>query len=435
MKLETLTASQAAKLLENKEVSSVELTQACLERIELRNGEVGAFAHIDPEFSLKQAALADSGPRRSSFQGVPFGVKDVIDTKDFLTERGTPIHAGRQPVADAKCVQLMREAGAVLLGKLVSTEYAMFTPNETRHPLDLTRTAGGSSSGTGAAVADNMVPLAFGNQTAGSLIRPAAYCGVYGLKPTHGTTDGAGILPLQLYFDTLGYMARSVEDLQSFYSIVSQDQQCQVWSENKRPKIGLCRTFHWSSAEKDSQAMLLKTGEQFEQLGYEVTSFELPESYSNLVAVHRRILYKGISDSLAKDYESSAGKMSEGLLEVVREGQKCTEEAFMTAFRIADACRTEVNEMFGDLDAIICPSTPSEAPEGWGTGSPIFQVMWTLLGVPCLNLPVGFGPNQMPLGIQLIGRRYDDANLLALGDYLMRNFKSIQIESFSNAKS
>jgi Asp-tRNA(Asn)/Glu-tRNA(Gln) amidotransferase A subunit family amidase len=156
---------------------------------------------------------------------------------------------------------------------------------------------------------------------------------------------------------------------------------------------------------------------------------------SNLVAVHRRILYKGISDSLAKDYESSAGKMSDGLLEVVREGQKCTEEAFMTAFRIADACRTEVNEMFGNLDAIICPSTPSEAPEGWGTGSPIFQVMWTLLGVPCLNLPVGFGPNQMPLGVQLIGRRYDDANLLALGDYLMRNFKSIQIESFSNAKS
>jgi Asp-tRNA(Asn)/Glu-tRNA(Gln) amidotransferase A subunit family amidase len=435
MKLETLTASQAAKLLESKEVSSVELTQACLERIELRNGEVGAFAHIDPEFSLKQAALADSEPRRSSFQGVPFGVKDVIDTKDFLTERGTPIHAGRQPVADAKCVQLMREAGAVLLGKLVSTEYAMFTPNETRHPLDLTRTAGGSSSGTGAAVADNMVPLAFGNQTAGSLIRPAAYCGVYGLKPTHGTTDGAGILPLQLYFDTLGYMARSIEDLQYFYSIVSQDQQCQVWSENKRPKIGLCRTFNWSAAEKDSQAMLLKTGEQFEQLGYEVIPFELPESYSNLTAVHRRILYKGISDSLAKDYESSADKMSEGLLEVVREGQKCTEEAFMTAFRIADACRTEVNEMFGDLDAIICPSTPGEAPEGWGTGSPIFQVMWTLLGVPCLNLPVGFGPNQMPLGVQLIGRRYDDANLLALGDYLMRNFKSIQIESFSNAKS
>jgi Asp-tRNA(Asn)/Glu-tRNA(Gln) amidotransferase A subunit family amidase len=432
MKVEALTASQAKVLLERKEISSVELTQTCLDRIKLRNEEVGAFVHIDPDFSLQQAALADSEKRRSKLHGIPFGVKDVIDTKDFLTELGTPIHLGRQPTVDAKCVQLMRKAGGVLLGKLVSTEYAMFTPNQTRNPLDLTRTAGESSSGTAAAFSDNLVPIAFGNQTADSLIRPATYCGVYGFKPTHGTTDGAGILPLQLYFDTLGYIARSINDLQYFYSIVSEGQQCKVWHENKRPKIGLCQTFQWSFAQTESQDILLRTGEQLEKLGYEVIPFELPESHTNLVAVHRRILYKGISDSLAKGYETSARQMSEGLLEIIREGQTCSDEAFIAAFRLADACRTGANEIFAYFDAIICPSTTGEAPEGWETGSPVFQVVWTLLGVPCLNLPVGFGRNKMPLGVQLIARRYDDANLLALAKHLMRNFKTIKIGSLQD---
>ncbi len=428
MKLAELTATQAAKLLASKEISSVELTQACLDRIVERNEKVGAFTHVDPDFSLRQAALADSAERKSVLHGVPFGVKDVIDTKDFPTERGTVIHEGRRPVEDAKCVKLMRQSGAVLLGKLVTTEYAMFTPNETRHPLDLTRTAGGSSSGTGAAVADNMVPLAFGNQTAGSLIRPAAFCGNYGLKPTHGTTDGAGILPLQLYFDTLGYMARSVADLQEFYSIVSESDQRKVWPDDRQPRIGLCRTFQWDFADRESKEILEKTAEQFVSLGCDVIPFSLPDAYENLVEVHRRVLYKGISDSLSLDYETASDSMSKGLIDVIEEGQACSPEAFMAAFKLADACRTGVNEIFDKFDAIICPSAPGEAPEGWGTGSPIFQVVWTLLGVPCLNLPVGYGPNQMPLGVQLIGRRQDDATVLSLGHYLMQNFEKISIE-------
>ena len=428
MKLNDLTATEASKLLVSKEISSIELTQACLDRIAERNDEVGAFIHIDPEFSLRQAAIADASESKSKLHGVPFGVKDVIDTKDFRTERGTVIHEGRQPLEDAKCVKLMREAGAVLLGKLVTTEYAMFTANETRHPLDLNRTAGGSSSGTGAAVADNMVPIAFGNQTAGSLIRPAAFCGVYGLKPSHGTTDGTGILPLQLYFDTLGYMARDVEDLKDFYSIVSGIDQNKTWPEARKPRIGLCRTFQWDFADRESQEVLEKTGEQFQSLGFDVVPFDLPVAYENLVEVHRRILYKGISDSLSIDYETASDSMSKGLIDVIEEGQACSQDAFLAAFKLADACRSGVNEILKDVDAIICPSAPGEAPKGWGTGSPIFQVMWTLLGVPCLNLPVGFGPNEMPLGIQLIGRRNDDATVLSLGQHVMKNFHSIKIE-------
>lgn len=424
MDLTTLTATKAAALIADKKLSSVELTQACLDRIKERNGDVGAFRHIDTAFSLAQAAAADRQAPRSALHGIPFGVKDVIDTQDFPTEYGTRIHQGRRPQHDATCVAQMRAAGAVLLGKLVSTEYAMFTPNETRHPMNLAHTPGGSSSGTGAAVADRMVPIALGNQTAGSLIRPAAFCGVYGLKPTHGVTDGTGILPLQPYFDTLGYMARSIADLQAFYSVVSARNQTVDWP-GRKPRIGLCRTFQWEFAEADTRFMLGAAAKQFAALGADVEEFELPEAYADLVRVHRAVLYSGIAKSLQTDYETHKAQMSEGLRAVIEEGMNTTPEAYAEAFRYAERCREEVNGMFGPYDALLCPSTPGEAPEGTATGSPIFQVVWTLLGVPCLNLPVGFGQRGLPVGVQLIGRRYDDANVLALGRRLMGGFSLI----------
>ncbi len=426
-KLNELSATDAAKLLATGETSAEALTKACLDRIIARNDDVGAFVHVDPEFSIREAQQADRETPKSPLHGIPFAVKDVIDTKDFPTERGTAIHKGRRPSVDAKCVSLMREAGAVLLGKLVTTEYAMFTPNETRHPHNLEHTAGGSSSGTGAAVADNMVPIAFGNQTAGSLIRPAAFCGVYGFKPTHGTTDGAGILPLQLYFDTLGYMARDVEDIQHFYGIVSGESKLETWPHVRPPKIGFCQTYQWDFAEPASRQALHDTAEQLAQNGAEVLPFSLPEAYAGLVAVHRAVLYHGISQSLADDYENSRSLMSDGLIGVVEEGQAYSGGQFAEAFAIAEQCRASVNDCFGDFDAIICPSAPGEAPRGRETGSPIFQVSWTLLGVPCLNLPIGTGPNGLPLGVQLIGRRYDDSRLLALGKFLMSNFTPLAV--------
>ena len=422
----TLTATEAAALIANKELSSVELTQACLDRIAERNPEVRAFRHLDPEFSLAEAAKADQEVPRSPLHGVPFGVKDVIDTKDFPTECGTPIHTGRRPDADATCVALMRAAGAVLLGKVVTTEYALFHPNETRHPMNLAHTPGGSSSGSGAAVCDRMVPIAFGNQTAGSLIRPAAFCGVYGLKPTYGITDGAGILPLQLYFDTLGYMARSIADIQAFYGIVSKQNQTATWSSHKRPKIGLCKTFQWDWAQSESRKVLNEAAAQFEARGADVEDFVLPDAYADLVAIHRRVLYTGIARSLDADYRAAKDKMSDGVLELLEEGRATTDQQYDEAYAYADQCRNGANDQFGDFDAIICPSAPGEAPAGTATGNPIFQVTWTLLGVPCLNLPVGLGPQGLPVGIQLIGRRDDDATVLALGEYLMQDFQTVK---------
>ena len=248
MELTQLTAAEAGRLIAQKEISSLELTRACIGRIEERNSTIRSFRHFDPDFSLKQAQIADRQTPRSALHGVSFAVKDVIDTEDFPTEFGSAVHEGRRPKADATCVSLMRQAGSVLLGKVVTTKYAMFNPNETRHPLKVEHTPGGSSSGTAASACDRMVPIAFGNQTAGSLIRPAAYYGVYGLKPTHGTTDATGVLPLQLYFDTLGYMARSIEGLQLFYGVVSGTDQRAIWSRDKPLKIGLCETCQWPYA-------------------------------------------------------------------------------------------------------------------------------------------------------------------------------------------
>lgn len=431
--LTRLTASQAARLIADREITSVELTRACLDRIAARDDTVHAFCHLDAEFSLAEAARADRESPRSALHGVPFGVKDVIDTRDLPTEFGTPIHRGRRPARDAACVGRMREAGAVLLGKLVSTEYALFTPNETRHPLDATRTPGGSSSGSAAAVGDRMVPIAFGNQTAGSLIRPAAFCGVYGFKPSHGTTEDAGILPLQPWFDTLGYMARAVDDIQSFYAVVSGSSLSCAWPSDRPPRIALCRTHQWDAAEPESVGVLYEAASQFGRDGAEVIEIEPPAAWADLVDVHRRVLYAGVARSLADDFDRHGECMSESLRALIAEGRAVTDDAYRQAFAIARGCRDRVNEHFADCDAILCPSAPGVAPAGTATGSPIFQVTWTLLGVPCLNLPVGVGPGGLPVGVQLVGRRHDDDRLLALGARLMRHHRPITLEEQTHA--
>jgi len=424
--LPSLTASEAARLIATKQVSSVELTRAHLDRIKLRNRIVGAWSSIDESYSLAQAAAADSMQPRSPLHGVPFGVKDVIDTVDFPTAFGTSIHKGRRPGRDASCVTKLRQAGAVLLGKLVTTEYAMFHPNETRHPLDTRRTPGGSSSGTAAAVADFQTPVAFGNQTAGSLIRPAAYCGVFGLKPTHGIVEQDGILPLQPLFDTLGYMARSIDDLQSMFALCAELPAAAPWDEGRRPRIALCRTHQWDHAEAESRFVLESVAAQLEGEGCDVEEWSLPDRYADLVRVHRAVLYHGIAKSLDEDYQVAGSRMSDSLQTIIQEGRALPVEAYEELREVVAESRAAINGEFGTFDAILCPSAPGEAPIGTATGSPIFQVAWTLLGVPCLNLPLGSGPNGMPVGVQLVGRRHEDGELLSLGASLVKRVISVQ---------
>ncbi len=424
--LPSLTASEAARLIATKQVSSMELTRAHLDRIKLRNKVVGAWCSIDESYSLAQAAAADAMQPRSCLHGVPFGIKDVIDTVDFPTEFGTPIHKGRWPGRDASCVTKLRQAGAVLLGKLVTTEYAMFHPNETRHPLDTRRTPGGSSSGTAAAVADFQTPIAFGNQTAGSLIRPAAYCGVFGLKPTHGVVEQDGILPLQPLFDTLGYMARSIGDLQAMFGLCAELPAAVSWDHRRRPRIALCRTHQWEHAEADSRFVLEAVAAQLEGVGCELEEWSLPERYADLVRVHRAVLYHGIAKSLDDDYRIAGSRMSDSLQAIIEEGLALPAEAYEKLREVVAESRAAINGEFGAFDAILCPSAPGEAPVGTATGNPIFQVAWTLLGVPCLNLPLGSGPSGLPVGVQLVGRRHEDAELLSLAASLVERVSPVQ---------
>ena len=417
--LHELTATEAAARMANGEFSSVQLVESCLERIHEREPEVGAWAHLDEALALNAARTADATKPRSPLHGIPFGVKDIIDTSELPTECGTPIHAGRRPLEDASCVARMKAAGAVMMGKTVSTEYALYHPGKTRNPLNLAHTPGGSSSGSGAAVGDYMVPIAFGSQTAGSLIRPASFCGVCAFKPTHGDTNLSGVLTLEPSFDTLGFMGRSFDDLASFAAIVHNVTPTPLADGiSCRPRIGLCRTPMWSKAEQASIAALEDAADQLASLGAQIDEVRLPAAFDDLLNTHATILRAALTRSLGENYRIHKDQMSQVLRTMIEDGlavPAAREEALRSH---AKACRAAVNDVFGDWHAFLCPSVVGEAPRGIAaTGSPVFQAMWTLLQVPIAGIPGAVGPAGLPVGTQLVGRRGDDLTVLRLAKW------------------
>ncbi len=424
-KLNELTGLEAAAKIANREISSVELVNDCLEQISSRENDVGAWQYLNPENAISEARRLDDLEPIGPLHGVPFGVKDVIDTGEMPTEYGSEIFSGNQPHEDAACVSIMREAGGVLLGKTVTTEFAVYQWRKTRNPHNIQHTPGGSSSGSAAAVGDNMVPLAFGNQTAGSLIRPASFCGVHAFKPTHGTSDLRGIFEMVPRFDTLGYMARSVDDLVTFYSVVSKDKVIPHTLEelDKPPRIGICRTHFWDEAQTETVAAVESAASLLANSGCHVADCNLPNSFSNLAKTHTTILNAGLARSMSSIRQSYEKQISEQLLEILNKGLSTSAEEIVEAFTHADKCMAEFPTITADFDVLLTPSAPGEAPEGWATGNPIFQIMWTLLQVPCLTLPWTTGPNGLPVGIQLIGRKGSDKKLLRVAKWI-ENVKS-----------
>ena len=415
-----LTAAEAGRSIAAGDITSEALVRSCLERIEARDPEIEAWTHLDPDYALAEARAADSAAPASPLHGVPFGIKDVIDTGELPTEYGAPaIHGGHRPERDAACVAAMRRAGAVPMGKTVSTEFATFWPGKTRNPHNSGHTPGGSSSGSAAAVGASMVPIAFGNQTAGSLIRPAAYCGAVGFKPTHGTVDLGGILPLEPVFDTLGYMARSVDDVGLFYDIVRGAEPAPPEEGlGRAPRIGLCRTHHWGKAEAETRAAVESAAARFADLGADVAETDLPDGFAAIPDSHRVILNAGLTQSLARQYADHRERLSERLRGMIEEGLGYDEETLEAARSHAKSCRAAAAEAFGDRDVLLTPSAPGEAPEGLGmTGDPIFQTTWTLLHLPCVTLPFATGPRGLPVGVQLIGTRGEDAAVLAIAKW------------------
>jgi amidase len=401
--------AEALQLLSRRELTAEELTRRCLTRIAEREPVIQAWEALDAEAALAEARRIDALRDRPPLLGLPVGVKDLIDTADFPTAYGSPIHRGHRPARDAECVRRLRDAGAVVLGKTVTTEFAVYSPGKTRNPHDPSRTPGGSSSGSAAAVADGMVPLALGSQTAGSVIRPAAFCGVIGFKPTHGLLPLEGIHPLAPSLDTLGFFVRAVDDIPPILSVLSGSTYGPI--RPGKPRLAFCRTEAWP---RGSPAMREATERAARALG--AREIELGPAFAGLIETQIAIMGAEGAQSLRDKPES---QLSPKLREFIAAGAKVTPERLGAARDQAERCGRELDAILGGIDAIVTPAAPGEAPVGLGaTGDPIFCRIWTLLGTPCISLPLLRASGDLPMGLQVVGRRGHDAELLAAAAFI-----------------
>ncbi|MGH8707724.1 MAG: amidase, partial [Burkholderiales bacterium] len=386
-----LTAAEAARRIEAGELTAEALVRACLERIAAREPSVHAWAFVEPERALAEARALDSTPRRSRLHGVPVGLKDIIDTGDMPTGYGSPIYEGHRPRADAACAALLRRAGCLILGKTVTTEFANLHPSPTVNPHDPAHTPGGSSSGSAAAVADWMVPLALGTQTGGSVIRPAAYCGAFAVKPSFGSINRQGVKFVAESLDTIGVFARCVEDLALALEVLS-GRPVPDFASFGRPRIGLCRTPRWRDADGVIQANLEEAARRLSQAGAALSDFELPPGSDQLFDRHKLIMDYESARALAWEYENYPSLISATLKPRLDEGWRVTRAEYDGLRETARQCRRALAERMQEVDFLLTPSAASEAPRSLAsTGDPVFNRAWTLLGVPCVTVPYGKG--------------------------------------------
>ncbi len=431
MQLHELSATAAAAAIGRGEIRSEQLVHACLERIGAIEDRVKAWTWLDPEHALAQARAADrrqaAGEPLGPLHGVPVGVKDIFDTADMPTENGTVLHAGRRPDADATAVALLRRAGAVIMGKTVTTELAVYAPGKTTNPHDPQRTPGGSSSGSAAAVAASMVPLAIGTQTNGSLIRPASFCGVYGLKPSLGAIPRHGILAQSRLLDHPGAFARTVDDIALIAGVLfahdPNDPDTRAGKGLDVPaaigsplRIAFVRTPLWPNATDDARAAFLQLASRWSDVVQEV---ELPKAFESAIEWHRTIMESDIARSYSALYARGRDRLSDMLVQMIERGQTYSDADYRRALEGAAALGGELARMFSEYDAILTPATPGEAPVGLATtGSPMFCTTWTLCGVPALTMPILEGAHRMPIGAQLVGPKDGDGRLLAIARVL-----------------
>lgn len=409
-------------MLARREITAEQMARACLDRIAQRDSEVQAWQWVDEARAIAQAREIDRAPRPPLY-GLPIGIKDIIDTSDSPTEYGSALYRGHQPKADAACVAALRRAGGVILGKTVTTEFAYFRPGKTRNPHRLGHTPGGSSSGSAAAVADQMVPIALGTQTAGSIIRPASFCGVIGYKPTFGQFPMAGIKQLAASLDTLGFFTRAVEDL----PLLSEALSGRVWqlpSRQRRPRVGLCLTEQWPMASTPVQQLLRRSADQLRQAGASVEEIELGEPFRGLADAQKVVMAVEMSRALRPERQRDAESLGPELRQLFAQADACPSDRYQAALSQAEDCRLRMRPVFEKVDLFLTPSAKDEAPEGLShTGDPLFNRIWTLLHLPCINLPVGEGPSGMPLGIQLVGAAERDSELFAAAAWIFWTLK------------
>jgi len=417
MSVANLSARDALARLRERTLSAEELVRACLARIEERDAEVKAWVVIDREDALAQARRIDALPERPFLCGLPVAIKDLIDTQDLPTAYGSPIYANHRPERDAECVRRLREAGAVILGKTVTTEFAVFSPGPTRNPRDLSRTPGGSSSGSAAAVADFMAPAALGSQTAASVIRPGSFCGVVAMKPTFGRLPLEGVHPLAPTLDTLGVFTREVRDLPPILTALGIELQEQI-PRLEKPRLGFCRTELWERAEPSTRAAVERAAAALEREGAQVREIDLGPSFHGLAEAQIAIMGAEAVQSLPAEMKRKAD-LSARLWEFLQAGMAVSADRLREARAQAERCRNELGKIFAGLDAVLTPAVVGEAPSGLGaTGDPIFSRMWTLLHVPSVTVPVLEGPAGLPIGLQLVAGLGTDERLVAAASWI-----------------
>jgi Asp-tRNA(Asn)/Glu-tRNA(Gln) amidotransferase A subunit family amidase len=431
----TLTATEAVQAIASGRLSSVDLVKSCLEQIADTDASIKAWAYLDPESALAQAAECDrirkAGLGTGPLHGLPVGLKDVIDTRDMPTQRGTDIFKDRQPEKDARLVERLRESGAVIMGKTVTTELAFVHANDTRNPHNPEHSPGGSSSGSAAAVAACHVPLAVGTQTNGSVIRPASFCGTFGFKPTRGVISRAGVLKTSDSLDQVGCFGRSLEDVALLTdALAGYDQADSCSFARPRPQMRagaqaeapVAPDLVWFNlpfydrlspdAHEGMEAVL-------DVLGPRITRMAAADTLANLVAVQARIHEYEICQHQAAVFDANFEDLSRELQLIVARGRKISEAEYTDALAVKASAQTFFDELFVEFDAIIAPCATGEAPKfGSGTGDPIFCTLWTLAGLPCVSLPLLVGDNNLPIGVQLIGPIEKDDRLLRTARWL-----------------
>ncbi|WP_137177548.1 amidase [Roseomonas sp. AR75] len=411
-----LTATEAARAIAAGRLSPAALMEACLARAAEREPAVNAFVHLDPAQARRAAARARPGP----LHGIPFGVKDVLDTADMPTGYGSPIWAGWRPRGDSAAVAAARAAGAVIMGKTVTTEFATRHPGATANPRNLAHTPGGSSSGSAAAVADCMLPLAFGTQTAGSIVRPAAFCGVVGYKPTHGALHRAGMKVMAESLDTIGVLARSVADCALAMAAMTGRTMGDPEAKPERaPRFGLTLGHDPGKAAPETVALLHRVAEQARKAGAEVVDFTLTPEMLKAAETHPVLMNMETAQSLAWELNEARAQLSDVLVEKLDWARGLPMAAFREARLAQSAAKLGFARATEGLDALLTPSAPGEAPEGLGwTGDPTFNLLWTTLWGPNVTVPAGTGPKGLPMGVQLVGRIGEDAAVLGWARWL-----------------
>jgi Asp-tRNA(Asn)/Glu-tRNA(Gln) amidotransferase A subunit family amidase len=413
--LNVLGATEIAQRIRAGETTAEAVTRDCLARIEAREATVKAWAHLDPGAALAQARVLDAAPPRGALHGVPVGIKDIFATADMPTGLGSPIYDGHRPAADASCVALLRAAGAVILGKTVTCEFAGMEPGNTTNPHDPGRTPGGSSSGSAAGVADGMMPLALGTQTGGSVLRPSSFCGIVGFKPSYNAINRQGLCFAAENLDTIGIHARSVDDVDLCATVLCGREAAPGAKPAAAPVIGLCRTPLWETAQPETVEAVEDSAARLAAAGAQVSEIVLPGLFDGITAARDVLNNVERSRGMAHEWNTAREKISARLRASIEKGYATPEADYIAALELLAECRAQLAAVCEGLDALLCPCVPGEAPTGLAeTGAPGFQGFFTALHVPSLTLPTHRGPNGMPVGIQLVGHFRRDPALLAV---------------------